>query len=38
MESRNVVVLRNARKSYGSGVNGKVVLNGMNMTIKEGSM
>jgi hypothetical protein len=35
---RDVVVFRNAIKSYGSGKNRKEVLKGMNMTIKEGSM
>jgi len=35
---RDVIVFRNARKSYGSGKNKKEVLNGMNMTVKEGSM
>ncbi len=35
---RDVVIFRNAIKSYGSGKNRKEVLKGMNMTIKEGSM
>jgi hypothetical protein len=33
-----VVVIRNAKKSYGSGKNRKEVLKDINMTVAEGAM
>ena len=38
LASRDVVLIRNGRKSYGTGKNKKDVLKDINMTVCEGSM
>ena len=35
---RNVVLIRNGKKSYGSGKNRKEILKDINMTVAEGAM
>ena len=38
VDRRNVILIRNGKKSYGSGKNRKEVLKDINMTITEGAM